>query len=356
MESTVNFNTKLKEAASFGQPITEYDPGSRGYKDFVNLARELMGQNVAQIAPAAEEKLSRPAELVQRAKQLAQMANVQFGKPTFGSTVPAAPSTPAAPSISPAPSIEPAQHIDPTPSIAALPSMLLPTAKPFVAAAATSAPTAPAVVERAKFKPAPAETKPAISETKSTGLDIGRGEIHLPAELTSNFSPPLRMSNIEWPPEPELMAPSRPFPSLLIAGDSGEGFRAPLPSQPATSHPFKTTNQKIEEFYGAKQIGAEVIFAVHFDYARSVLLAGDFNNWTPQSTPMITGDRPGDFRKAIKLPPGRYKYRLVVDGQWVTDPNNRHVELNQFGELDNVVDVAPANTSRASTGYSAMAA
>ena len=41
MESTVNFNTKLKEAASFGQPITEYDPGSRGYKDFVNLAREL---------------------------------------------------------------------------------------------------------------------------------------------------------------------------------------------------------------------------------------------------------------------------------------------------------------------------
>src|SRR4030095_13169658 len=40
MESTVNFNTKLKEAASFGQPITEYDPGSRGQTDFVQLARE----------------------------------------------------------------------------------------------------------------------------------------------------------------------------------------------------------------------------------------------------------------------------------------------------------------------------
>ena len=44
MASTINFNTKLKEAASFGQPITEYDPGSRGYKDFVNLAKELMGE------------------------------------------------------------------------------------------------------------------------------------------------------------------------------------------------------------------------------------------------------------------------------------------------------------------------
>src|SRR5438477_8385378 len=80
MESVVNFNTKLKEAASFGQPITEYDPGSRGYKDFVNLARELMGHRPVEIEATPDEKLSRPAELVQRARQLAQLANYQFGK------------------------------------------------------------------------------------------------------------------------------------------------------------------------------------------------------------------------------------------------------------------------------------
>ena len=33
-DSAINFNTKLKEAASFGQPITEYDPASKGFKDF----------------------------------------------------------------------------------------------------------------------------------------------------------------------------------------------------------------------------------------------------------------------------------------------------------------------------------
>src|SRR6476620_11850406 len=61
MESTINFNTKLKEAASFGQPITEYDPGSRGYKDFVNLARELMGHRPVDVEPTPNEKsLSRP--------------------------------------------------------------------------------------------------------------------------------------------------------------------------------------------------------------------------------------------------------------------------------------------------------
>src|SRR5438105_3474541 len=80
MESTVNFNTKLKEAASFGQPITEYDPGSRGYKDFVNLARELMGHRPVDVEPINNERLSRPAELVQRAKQLAQLTNLQFGR------------------------------------------------------------------------------------------------------------------------------------------------------------------------------------------------------------------------------------------------------------------------------------
>src|SRR5262249_29782296 len=80
MESTVNFNTKLKEAASFGQPITEYDPGSRGYKDFVNLARELMGHRPLDVEPAPSEKMSRPAELVQRARQLAQLTSFQFGR------------------------------------------------------------------------------------------------------------------------------------------------------------------------------------------------------------------------------------------------------------------------------------
>src|SRR5207247_393019 len=60
MESAVNFNTKLKEAASFGQPITEYDPGSRGYRDFVNLARELMGHRPAETQALPPDKLSRP--------------------------------------------------------------------------------------------------------------------------------------------------------------------------------------------------------------------------------------------------------------------------------------------------------
>jgi chromosome partitioning protein len=42
-KTVVNFNTKLKEAASFGQPINEYDPASKGQQDFRMLAQELIG-------------------------------------------------------------------------------------------------------------------------------------------------------------------------------------------------------------------------------------------------------------------------------------------------------------------------
>ena len=47
----INFNTKLREGASFGQPITEYDPGSMGFRDFVRLARELISSGGPEMVP-----------------------------------------------------------------------------------------------------------------------------------------------------------------------------------------------------------------------------------------------------------------------------------------------------------------
>ena len=101
----------------------------------------------------------------------------------------------------------------------------------------------------------------------------------------------------------------------------------------------KTIEQKLEEFYGVKQVGHEVIFSAKFDAAKRVLIAGDFNNWSPMSTPMQTNGTAGVWSTKLPLPPGRYLYRLVVDGKWITDPHNQYVEANQFGELNNVIEV-----------------
>ena len=60
-KTVVNFNTKLKEAASLGQPISEYDPASRGHKDFEALADELIGTDTqmhkAEIVRTLQSKL-----------------------------------------------------------------------------------------------------------------------------------------------------------------------------------------------------------------------------------------------------------------------------------------------------------
>jgi chromosome partitioning protein len=47
-ETIVTFNTKIKEASSFGQPISEYDPASKGHKDFRSLASEVLSRQAKQ--------------------------------------------------------------------------------------------------------------------------------------------------------------------------------------------------------------------------------------------------------------------------------------------------------------------
>ncbi len=82
--SFINFNTKLKECSSLGQPITEYDPSSSGCRDFVKLAREIIAlekqapseQPVAVAsAPAAGIVAQSEENLLRRADALAADAN-----------------------------------------------------------------------------------------------------------------------------------------------------------------------------------------------------------------------------------------------------------------------------------------
>ncbi|MCD4668998.1 MAG: AAA family ATPase, partial [Actinomycetia bacterium] len=61
-KSIINFNTKLKEGASFGQPITEFAPGSMGARDFQKLAREVIEMESAPpVRESEREVVRRPA-------------------------------------------------------------------------------------------------------------------------------------------------------------------------------------------------------------------------------------------------------------------------------------------------------
>ncbi|MFT3980673.1 MAG: hypothetical protein QM687_09415 [Ferruginibacter sp.] len=69
--------------------------------------------------------------------------------------------------------------------------------------------------------------------------------------------------------------------------------------------------------------------------ARTVYLAGDFNNWSPNGFPMKKdGD---DWVMTVHLSPGKHLYKFVVDGQWIIDPSNELWEENEHGTGNSIV-------------------
>jgi len=74
----------------------------------------------------------------------------------------------------------------------------------------------------------------------------------------------------------------------------------------------------------------KVTFSFVAPAAESAVLAGDFTGW--QEAPLsMKKDKTGVWKKIVSLPPGRYEYRLLVDGQWRDDPQCPHRQPNQFG-------------------------
>lgn len=81
-----------------------------------------------------------------------------------------------------------------------------------------------------------------------------------------------------------------------------------------------------------------VTFSLYAPEAGSVQLAGDFTQW--ESAPVsLTRQETGLWSATLKLPPGRYQYRLLVDGQWQNDPHCPELVPNQFGTANCVCAV-----------------
>ena len=71
--------------------------------------------------------------------------------------------------------------------------------------------------------------------------------------------------------------------------------------------------------------------------AQSVAIAGSFNSWQPEQA-KTTGN--GGWVKELTIAPGRYEYMLVVDGQWMADPNAKESVPNPFGGQNSVLVIS----------------
>jgi hypothetical protein len=73
--------------------------------------------------------------------------------------------------------------------------------------------------------------------------------------------------------------------------------------------------------------------------AKSVCVAGSFNQWKPENTPLAPQGN-GRWVGDLNVKPGRHEYLFVVDGQWVPDPNAKESVENPFGGRNSVLIVS----------------
>lgn len=73
--------------------------------------------------------------------------------------------------------------------------------------------------------------------------------------------------------------------------------------------------------------------------AREVSVAGDFNGWNPDATPMQRQGSTNVWRASVPLTPGRHVYTFVVNGRdWVVDPLAPRADGDELGPA-NVIAV-----------------
>jgi len=96
----------------------------------------------------------------------------------------------------------------------------------------------------------------------------------------------------------------------------------------------------VTSLLGIRVLQDGVLFVQPGNLGKKVSIAGEFNQWSPTATPMHHNQRMNVLEAHVKVPPGTYQYRLIVDGQWQADWYNELPQvLNTFNEPNSIVVV-----------------
>ena len=87
-------------------------------------------------------------------------------------------------------------------------------------------------------------------------------------------------------------------------------------------------------------IEANVTFKLrqtNYMYTKLITVAGDFNGWNSLTHPFVK--RNGEWVCKLKIPPGTYHYKFIIDGVWTLDPENTNAELDDNENVNSVLVV-----------------
>ena len=107
----------------------------------------------------------------------------------------------------------------------------------------------------------------------------------------------------------------------------------------ATKVVTKKTAKPAATVKAAKPQPKAVEFTVHAEKGKEVYIAGEFNKWDPTAKKMTYKAKAGVYAATVKLLPGDYQYKFVIDGTWCADPENVNSVQNDQGTFNSVVTV-----------------
>lgn len=118
---------------------------------------------------------------------------------------------------------------------------------------------------------------------------------------------------------------------LLVVMDNWMNFAG---NAPETTTVYGINNFEVSNAFVYSSSIAQFYFPLGKN-ARKVYLSGSFNNWSTTQTPMkMMGN---GWMVDLKLKPGKYTYKFIVDGKWTTDPSNKLRERDGAGSYNSVV-------------------
>ncbi len=94
-----------------------------------------------------------------------------------------------------------------------------------------------------------------------------------------------------------------------------------------------------EESPEADEQRVEAVLEIEYSEAKDICVIGSFNNWEAGASKMqLASD--GVWVIRLFLPPGRYPYKFIVDGETrIPDPKARELEPDGFGGMNSILEV-----------------
>jgi hypothetical protein len=124
------------------------------------------------------------------------------------------------------------------------------------------------------------------------------------------------------------------LPYVTSAGNYEYKFIVDGKWMPDPANPFSTGHGDYKNSFVALKAN-HVFELAGYAGAKSVLLSGSFNNWNPDGYRMVREGNAWKF--PLRLQPGKFTYKFIVDNQWISDPGNPLLEENQYGTGNSVL-------------------